>query len=287
MNDESIGRLISRTEFAKLANVSPAAVTNACNNSLELATIGKRIDQDHPSAKLYLEKKTYQQIGSNNVGLDPYYAMAVDFFHQTGNKTNRSFQKQFHIGYERSRSIVATMKANNVFNYEDKTKKEAKRDPLTGNDLKASPSKAAAMESKTQEDYDGFLLSGGTEDVDVFINMTLGEIIERYGTVTRFTDWLAAAKRIEEIKTKRLSNAKAEGELINKRLVEVGVIDVFNSALLRLMSDGSKTVANGVISKHLSGVEVPEIESFVTDIIGSFIKPIKSKIERSLRNATT
>lgn len=284
MNDNTPSRLIGRTDFAKLAKVSPAAVTKACESSLLTAVVGKRIDLDHPSAKLYLEKKAYQQAGTDNAGLDPYYSRAVDYFHQTGNKTNRSIQKEFHIGYERARSIVETMKANNVFYYNKTTQRQEKKDPFAGNESPTEPPKAAAMESSEMGFNDGGMVYD-EPDMKRFINMPLGELVERFGTVTRFSDWLAATKRIEDIKAKRLQNAKIEGELINRKLVEIGVIDVFNSAHLRLMSDGAKTVANGVISKHMSGVDIPEIEVYITGVIGSFIKPIKNKIERSLKNA--
>lgn len=284
MNTSTPVRLIGRTEFAKLAKVSPPAVTKACESSLQPAVIGKRIDLDHPAAKLYLEKKAYQQGGTDNVDLDPYYSLAVDYFHQTGNKTNRSIQKQFHIGYERARSIVETMKANKVFYFNNKTKKQEKTDPFTGKDLPTLSPKASAMENKKTGFNDDELLFD-EPDMSRFLKMPLGELVDRFGTVTRFSDWLAATKRIEDIKAKRLQNAKIEGELINRKLVEIGVIDVFNSAHLRLMSDGAKTISNGVISKHMSGVDIPEIEVYITGVIGSFIKPIKNKIERSLRNA--
>jgi len=285
MTTEQTGRLISRSEFAKMANVSAAAVTNACAGLLKAATNGKRIDLDHDVAQLYLKKKAYQQTESANVGLDPYYAMAVDYFHQTGNKTNRSIQKQFHIGYERARSIVETMKANNVFIFTQNSPNLATKGNFFTGKSQKSRRKAAAMENEELSDNDDILVPEEDENIEMFLDMTLRELVDRFGTSTRFLDWLTATKRIEDVDEKRLKNAKTKGELISRQLVEVGVIDVFNSAHLRLMADGAKTLANGVISKHLSGVEVPEIETFITDIVGSFIKPVKNKIERSLRNA--
>ncbi len=281
MTQEQTKRLISRSEFAKLANVSAAAVTNACNNSLKPATDGKRIDLDHECAQLYINKKIYQHTESAEIGLDPYYALAVDYYHQTGNKTCRSFQKKFHIGHQRAKSIVDTMKANNVLYFDENSLKSVKKNSFSGEDLDPSRRKAAAMAKK---DSDNTFFIEGDENIEIYLDMTLRELVDKFGTATSFSDWLAATKRIEDVYEKRLKNAKTKGELISRKLVEIGVIDVFNSAHLRLMADGAKTLANGVISKHLTGVEVPEIEAFITDIVGSFIKPVKSKIERSLRN---
>ena len=281
MIEEQTVRLISRSEFAKLANVSAAAVTNACNSSLKPATNGKRIDLDHPCAQLYINKKIYQHTESAEIGLDPYYSLAVDYYHQTGNKTCRSIQKKFHIGHQRAKSIVDTMKANNILYFDENSLKSDKKGSFPGEDLNLSRRKAAAMAKKNSEST--FFIEGD-ENIEIYLDMTLRELVDKFGTATSFSDWLAATKRIEDVYEKRLKNAKTKGELISRKLVEVGVIDVFNSAHLRLMADGAKTLANGVISKHLTGVEVPEIEAFITDIVGSFIKPVKSKIERSLRN---
>ncbi len=113
----------------------------------------------------------------------------------------------------------------------------------------------------------------------------MGELIEQFGTDTRFIDWLNATQKIEGINEKRLKNAATEGKLIARELVENGVINIFNSAHLRLLKDGAKSITAGVLSKHGGGAELAEIELFVTDILGSFIKPVKSKIVRILKDA--
>ena len=115
--------------------------------------------------------------------------------------------------------------------------------------------------------------------------MTLRELLERFGTDTAFVDWLSATQKIEAINEKRLKNAQTKGTLISRDLVKVGVIDTFNSAHLRLLKDGAKSIAAGVISKNSSGAELSEVEAYVSDILGSFIKPIKNKIARVLKNA--
>lgn len=52
------GRLISRVELARLGSRSPAAVTKACRPGGELhpATVGKRVDVDHPAAVKWLSR---------------------------------------------------------------------------------------------------------------------------------------------------------------------------------------------------------------------------------------
>ena len=50
-------RLISRSKLARLAGVSPAAVTKACKTGLKDAIVGKRLDLDHDSVREYLVGK--------------------------------------------------------------------------------------------------------------------------------------------------------------------------------------------------------------------------------------
>lgn len=50
-------RLESRSALARLAGVSPAAITKACKGQLAAARVGKRIDLDHPAVAAYLTKK--------------------------------------------------------------------------------------------------------------------------------------------------------------------------------------------------------------------------------------
>lgn len=51
--------LVSRSEFSRLAEVSPASITKACKGKGKLvaARVADRIDVTHPNAVAYLEKK--------------------------------------------------------------------------------------------------------------------------------------------------------------------------------------------------------------------------------------
>ncbi len=49
--------LLSRSEFARLAGVSPAAITKACRGPLSAASVGPRLDAAHPSAVEYLAQR--------------------------------------------------------------------------------------------------------------------------------------------------------------------------------------------------------------------------------------
>jgi len=123
------------------------------------------------------------------------------------------------------------------------------------------------------------------EDIRDFADMTLRELIQRFGTDVAFLDWLNATKRIEDINEKRLKNAATQGELVSRTLVKTGIIDPIEGAHLKLLTDGAKTIALRVTAMHSAGLQLPDIENFVSDQISSFIRPMKAKIKRSLKNA--
>jgi hypothetical protein len=121
------------------------------------------------------------------------------------------------------------------------------------------------------------------EHIQDFADMTLREIIKKFGTDTRFVDFLTAIQKIEIISEKRIRNAEREGDLVSRILVKKSVIEVFNAAHIRIMKDGAKSITAAVIAKHKAGISGPEIEGYVIDLLGSFIKPVKSQISRALR----
>ena len=122
-------------------------------------------------------------------------------------------------------------------------------------------------------------------DIKDFADMTLNELIQKFGTDTAFVEWLRATKSIEDINEKRLKNAVTQGELVDRKLIKKGVIEPFDTAFNKLLTDGAKTIARRVSSMANSGRPVVDCEKFVTGQISSFIKPMKAKIARTLRSA--
>ena len=123
------------------------------------------------------------------------------------------------------------------------------------------------------------------EDLTPFIDFTLGEIIQKFGADSAFLDWLRSVKIIEEIEEKRLKNAEKRGELIARDLVKKGIIDVVNETHLRMLSDGSKSIANDVVSMALAGADPQQVEIAVSERLTKFIKPGKARMARALKNA--
>ena len=123
------------------------------------------------------------------------------------------------------------------------------------------------------------------ERIEPFADMTLRQLIGRFGTETAFKDWLSALKAIEDIRDKRIKNAQSEGSLIQRDLVEHHVLGSFEAAHINLMTDGAQTIAARVSAMVQAGADDAEIQRFVSDTMSKMIKAAKQKAERSLRNA--
>lgn len=280
-------KLLSRTKFADLAGVNPSTVTRLCKTLLLAATVGKMIDSAHPDAVKYLANRERDQTSPADRGLDPLYQDAVSSCQTEGRYSISFVQRSLKIGYNRAAAIVTVMKANGLI--PDKAKEQPTAStPAPATQKAPKPhvrGHAAAKETRKREAAQQEPIIAVPDDIQAFADMTLRELIDKFGTDGRFVDWLSATQKIEAINEKRLKNAQTKGVLISRELVKVGVIDTFNAAHLRLMKDGAKSIAAGVISKHAAGAELSEVEAYISDILGSFIKPVKGKINRVLKDA--
>lgn len=278
-------KLVSKSEFARMAGVSAAAVTKACNNALYPAVEGKRIDISHPLAAEYLDSKVSPE------SFDDLYNEVSDWCEENNIYSVSLICEHFKIGLSKARKIAEAMKDNGLMPDSPRTQRQKKPviepEVITENQKPHTRGMVAAKEKHKlhapPETREGTI--DIPDDIGVFLDMSLRDLIDKFGTDTRFVDWLSATQKIESINEKRLKNAATQGLLISRDLVKVGVIDTFNSAHLRLMKDGAKSITAGVIAKHASGASLVEVEAYVSDILGSFIKPVKAKIARALKNA--
>lgn len=284
-----VKNLVTRSQFAASCGVSAAAVTKACKSRLLPACSGKRVDADHPAAIAYHDKQTAPQTPEPAVGIDPLYEQAVAFFQGRDKPSAKSLRTEFKIGSTRADRILATIRAAGLLPVDSPTPPDPIPTAMTALTARVVSGQAKVKQTKKSEALANVNEDTGLHEVPAdilrFADMTLRELIQRFGTDTAFCDWLTATKAIEEINGKRIKNAQAEGLLVSRELVRVGVIDVFNAALLRLMTDGAKTLATEVVMKHKAGADLPELEAHVSAVLGTFIKPVKAKAERTLRNA--
>jgi len=280
-----VKQLISKAELARRAMVTPTAVTKACKGILSDAIEGKRIDASHPDVRKYIGEHTGAPTETLGTGIDELYEDAVAVCRANQRYTVSNISRGLKIGQARAKKIFAMMQAAGT----DKpapapppgaTTATAKR-VVSGSAAKNHTKKTAALENINN----GTVIHEIPEDIKNFADMTLRELIQRFGTDIAFLDWLKAVKQIEDINEKRLKNAQTRKELVNIRLVKTGVIEHFETMFNKLLTDGAKTIARRITSMHGAGRSVEDCEAFAADQVSSFIKPAKAKIARALRNA--
>lgn len=293
-------KLVSRTEFARIAGVAPASVTKACKSRLLPACDGKRIDAAHPAAVEYVENRARAQTPPAAPGLDPLYEDAIAACSEAGRWSANAVSTLLNVGSARGKRIFQQLTAAGLVPERGAAPAESsppvatkkphvrgtaaakqKRKQGMGGDSLQHYAQAAELE----EHADSGELLEVPEDIQAFADMTLRELIEKFGTDTRFVDWLKATQAIEAINEKRLKNATTRGELVNRQLVRVGIIEPLDAAHIKLLTDGAKTIARRSTAMHDAGRELEEIEKFVADQISSFIRPVKAKVARALKNA--
>jgi hypothetical protein len=123
------------------------------------------------------------------------------------------------------------------------------------------------------------------DDVSVIADMTIREVVRKFGSSTKFDDWLASLKRIEDIREKRIRNEEAEGRLIPREPVKTHVFGAIDAVNRRLLGDASKTIARRVYAHAKSGQPLEDAERIVRDLIGETLDKVKTQAARVLRNA--
>ena len=286
-----VKELVTRAEFSRRSDVSAASVTKACAGVLKNAVEGKRIDAKHKDAIAYLKKHSKEKAPTHVAGIDPLYEDAVDVCKKANRYSANIIKQSLNIGTTRATKIFKTMTAAGDVP-DKKEMKAAEKDidavvdsvieERTKSHKRGHVSKNEAKKQKPPSDD---LILGAPDDIQGLADMSLRELMEKFGTDTRFVDWLRATKSIEDIAEKRLKNAEKSGELISRELVRIGIISVIDGAFTRMLSDGSKTIAVRAKAVIDAGGSQMDVELLVAKQLTSFINPTKSKMKRVLRDA--
>ncbi len=142
------------------------------------------------------------------------------------------------------------------------------------------PRKAEKLKADDEE-----LEGTADDDIEAYANLTLDQIVRRFGTRTGFKDWLDARKKIADIRAADLKNDETVGRLIERELVKTHIFGAIEAGNRRLLGDTPKTIARRLYALAKSGAPVEEAEAVVREIISSQLKPVKADAARVLRNA--
>lgn len=279
-----VQKIVKRSDFADLAGVSPAAVTRVCKTLLFEACVGTRIDAAHPVALEYLARRQRAMDRKNGIEPDPQ-----------PDPVESSEPVEVRVRLPKPPVIKVTKPPKVKAQPKVATVNVAKPKPV--HEKKPEISKAAvgivtktphvrgreaAKETKKRSIVGTPLEESGNEDMQIYGNMTLHELVKRFGTDVRFSDWAKAYHTLESIQDKQIKNAVALGELVSKELVKRGVFDPINETVTKLVTDAARTISVRSAAMTLAGQTSPEIEALVVDILQSYLRPLKARMERSI-----
>lgn len=121
------------------------------------------------------------------------------------------------------------------------------------------------------------------EKIAEYLDMSLRDIVDKFGTDTQFIDWLKAVKEIENIRDKRLRNDERENKLIPRELMNI-VVGSFERCFSLQLNDASKTISARLYSYVKAGRTVEDATQLVEDQIGAPIKDAKRRIAEMLKD---
>lgn len=120
-------------------------------------------------------------------------------------------------------------------------------------------------------------------ETDEFMSMSLAELVHRFGTQSRFYDYVRARKVLADIQAKDEEAARRRGEHVPLSIVLKleGHIDALQTALL---AETAVAIRSKVAAMVKAGADEKQIEKTVHDLISRTIKTTKATTARLIRD---
>lgn len=142
--------------------------------------------------------------------------------------------------------------------------------------------KKRASRRQSTADVDSWTDDGSSEVIGKLGRMSLDSISRVFGGPSELEVWLKSAKLKEDIRSSRIKNDVAEGELVSRELVATHVIGVVDEVFRRLLSDGAKSIAVQLYSFSESGIPIQKAEEEASSIMAKILERAKSRPLRVL-----
>lgn len=282
-------KMVNQVDLAKLAEVTRGAISRMCKEGGKLHhAVNKRsgkVDISDPIVDKYIKrKKSTPKIKSKTVGIDDRYELAIEHCRKAGRYGISFIAEYCRVGKTRAKKIQTMMDLAGLIPKQGEPPPviepiAAPPQPVFTADTHHAPDTGVLDVLSGLQTFE----DGMPEDIKEVANMSVSELISRFGTSAGVRDWLRAVKEIEMIHERRLKNATTEGTLINRDVVKTVLIASVDLLLNRLLSDGAKAISHEAITRVKAGADDVEVRKSVEDILASFIKPFKDKQDIALK----
>ena len=123
----------------------------------------------------------------------------------------------------------------------------------------------------------------GDNDVAGVMDLTLRELIVRFGTAPQFKDWADAVKTVSDIILKDLTADEKKKKFIRRSLVKTHIFGAIENMNRRLLGDLPKTLVRRLFSMAKSGGSLEEGEALAHELISTILKGAKETAQKQLR----
>ena len=158
-----------------------------------------------------------------------------------------------------------------VILYAKKKKRTRYLKPENVQEIKPAPKKKKKSKPKEYE------LTSSGENVIAYLDCTLREILNKFGTLTQFKEVLKSVKAIEDIKFCQLKIEKEEETLISRELVSHHVFGAIDGANIRLLTDAPRTIATKVQAHFMAKGNLEEGEEIIRNEIASHLQSVQEE----------
>lgn len=158
----------------------------------------------------------------------------------------------------------------------------AQDEPATTASKKTKPSKQKGSYQEVDIKVD---IDHNLAEYSKYLNMTLGDIIRKFGSMPKFKDHLNSFKVMSEIELRELQAEEKRGKFIRRDTVKTHIFGAMDTSNLRLLRDVPKTAAMKAASILKSGQEIGVVEEMLRDLIGKNLSVVRETAERVLRES--
>jgi len=154
------------------------------------------------------------------------------------------------------------------------TKRAAKKKTAKKKTAAKSKSKPVPPTAQATQPNPAPITVGGY-DIDGLEDLTLREIVMRYGSIDGFKRYVESLKSISDFNLRDMKMKAHRGELIQRDLVSGTLMPLIDVAYQRLVSDVPAAITQQIIAR---------VESGGDDVIGDSEKIIRDAVSRVLKN---
>jgi len=283
-----VSEFVNLSAFARHVGVSRQAVTLAVKSTLAPAYDGRGVDTTHPAAVEYKNKqaaaktkkdaksKAPPKPAANGVvplPQRPEFKTVLDFV--VANQEARASSVAAATGVKEGtvQAILRELEKMHVV---------SKPGGRKGRTVHAKPDANPTVDhTKERADVAAAIVTKDRH-IEKYLDYTLREINAEFGTDSNFNAYLTARLKIEDIRVKQIKAAEAEGTLIPRDTVRVGVFGALENMNMRLLTDAPRSLATAVYSLARTKAPKVEAEREVADIIGGFMRDAVASITRTI-----